>query len=83
MEGGANVLPDQAVGKCKNASLGTALEARCVTGTAVDRFAQVKEHTVEPVTAVEGDVRAGASTAERMRTLGAAGVLHLDASHIS
>ena len=76
------MLPDQAVGKCENTSPGTALEARCAVGTAADRFAQVKECAAEPVTAAEGDAWAGASTAERMCMPGAAGVLHLDTSHI-
>ena len=83
MEGGANALPDQAVGKCENTTSGTVLEARCATRTAADRFAQVKECAAEPVTAVEGDTQAGASTAEQMCTPGVAGVLHLDASHMS
>ena len=69
MEGGANALPDQAVGKCENASLGTALEVRCATRTTTDRFAQVKERAAEPVTAAEGDMWVGASTAERMHML--------------
>ena len=64
MEGSANMLPDHAVGKCKNASLGTMLEARCATRTAADRFVQVKEYAARLVTAAEGDVQAGASTAE-------------------
>jgi len=77
------VLPGQAVGKRENVSLGTALEARCATGTAMDRLAQVNERAVEPVAAVEGDVRAGASTVEWMHTPGATWVLHLEAIHIS
>jgi len=82
-EGGANALPGQAVGKRENASPGTALKARCATGTAADGLTQVNECAAEPVAAAEGDVRAGASTAERMRTPGAARVLHLEAIHIS
>ena len=77
------MLPDQAVGKWENASPGTALEARCATGTATDRFTQVKERTAGLVTTAEGDMQAGASTEEWMYTPGAAGVLHLDASHIT
>ena len=69
MEGSANTLPDQAVGKWENASPGTVLEVRCATRTTTDGFAQVKERAVEPVTAAEGDAQAGASTAEQMRTL--------------
>ena len=49
--------------------LGTALDAQCATGTAVDGFAQVNERAVEPGTAAEGDTLAGASIAERMRRL--------------
>ena len=63
------MLLGQAVGKCENASLGTALEVRCVTGTAADGFAQVNECAAELVAAVEGDVRAGESTAEWMHML--------------
>ena len=82
-EGGTKVLPVQAVGKRENASLGTVLEVRCATRTAADGFAQVNECAVELVAAVEGDVRVGASTVERMCTPGATWVLHLEASHIS
>jgi len=83
VEGGANALLGQAVGKRENASPGTALEVRCATGTATDGLVQVNERAAELVAAAEGDAWAGASTAERMRTLGAAQVLHLEAIHMS
>jgi len=57
------------VGKHENASLGTALEARCATGTTADGFAQVNERAAELVAAAEGDAQAGESTAEQMHTL--------------
>ena len=68
-EKGANVHLGEAAERRKNASPGTALEAECVTGTATDGFAQVKERTAEPAAAAEGDAWAGASTAERRRML--------------
>ena len=68
-EGGANVLPGQAVGKRENVSPGTALEVRCATGTTADRFMQVNEHAAELVAAAEGDAWVGESTAEWMHTL--------------
>ena len=68
-EKGANARLGEAAERRENASPGTALEAECVTGTAADGFAQVKERAAEPAAAAEGDVRAGASTVERMRTL--------------
>ena len=82
-EEGANALPSEAGERRGNASLSTALEGGCATGTAADGFARVKERAAEPVAAAEGDARAGASTAERMRTLPGARVLHLEASHMS
>ena len=69
VEGGTNTLPDQAVGRCKNMSLGTALEARCVTGTAMDRFVQMNECAVEPVAVADRDMWAGAGTVEWMHML--------------
>jgi len=77
------MLPGQAVGKRENASPGTALEARCATGTATDRLAQVNEHAAEPVAAAEGDAQVGANIAEQMHTPGATRVLHLEAIHMS
>ena len=68
-EEGANTLLSEAGERHKNASLSTALEGGCVTRTAVDGFARVKERAAEPVAAAEGDARAGASTVERMRML--------------
>ena len=76
VEKGANACPGEAAERHKNMSPGTALEAECVTGTAVDGFAQVKECAAEPAAAAEGDARAGASTAERMHMLPGAQVLH-------
>jgi len=54
---------------CRNAGLGAALDAQCVTGTAADGFAQVNERAAELGAAAEGDALAGASIAERMRRL--------------
>ena len=82
-EEGANARPSEVGERCKNASPRNALEGGCATGTAVDGFAQVKERAAELVAAAEGDVRAGASTAERMCMLPGAWVLHLEASHMS
>ena len=67
-EKGENAHLGEAAERCENASPGTALEAECVTGTAADGFAQVKERAAELAAAAEGDAWAGASTAERMRT---------------
>ena len=63
VEKGAKANLGRAVERRRNAGPGTALEAQYATGIAVDRFMQVKECAVEPVTAAEGDVQAGASTA--------------------
>jgi len=85
-EEGAKVNPGRAAERCRNAGPGTALDAQCVTGTAADRFAQVKERAAEAAAAAEGDAQAGASTAERMRRLAAwrcPGSSLLIASHIS
>jgi len=68
-EEGANAHPSEVGERCKNASPRNVLEGGYATGTTMDGFAQVKEHAAEPVAAAEGDVRAGASTAEQMRTL--------------
>ena len=68
-EKGTNARPGEAVERRENTSPGAALEAECVTGTAVDGFMQVKECAAEPAAAAEGDAWAGASTAEQMRTL--------------
>ena len=65
-EEGAKANPGGAAERCRNAGLGTALDAQYATGTAADRFAQVKERAVEAAAAVEGDTQVGASTAERM-----------------
>ena len=53
----------------ERAGPGAALEGGYAAGIAVDRFVQVEEHAVEPGAAAEGGARAGANTAERMRTL--------------
>ena len=68
-EEGTNVCPGDAAERCENASPGAALEVGYVAGIATDRLVQVKERTAEPVAVVEGDAWAGASMAERMRTL--------------
>ena len=62
-ESGTNACPCKVAGKGKNTSPGTMLEGRDASGTAVDWFVQVKEPSVEPATAAEGIVRAGASAA--------------------
>jgi len=69
VEEGAKVNPGGAAEGCRNAGLGTALDAQCATGTTADGFAQVNERTAEPGAAAEGDVLAGASIAEWMRRL--------------
>jgi len=69
VEEGANARPGDAAERHKNASPGAALEAGYATGIAMDRFAQVKECAAELAAAVEGDMWAGASIAEQMRTL--------------
>jgi len=79
----ANARPSKVGERRENASPSTALEGGCATGTAADGFARLKERAAEPVAAAEGDARAGASIAERMRTLPGAWVLHLEASHMS
>jgi len=68
-EVGAKANPGRAAERRRNAGLGTVPDVQCVTGTAADGFVQVKEHTVEVAAAAEGDVQAGASTAEQMRRL--------------
>jgi len=82
-EEGANARPSEAGERRENASPSNALEGGCATGTTADGFTRVKEHTAELVAAAEGDAWAGASTAEQMRTLPGAQVLHLEASHMS
>jgi len=66
-ESGANACPCKAAGKGEKASPSTTLEGGYASGTAVDRFTQVKEPSVEPAAAAEGVVRAGASTAVQGR----------------
>jgi len=68
-EEGANARLSEAGERCENASLSTGLEGGCVTRTAVDGFARLKERAAELVAAVEGVVWVGASTAEQMCTL--------------
>ena len=68
-EEGANARLGDAAERCKNTSPGAALEAGYAAGIAADGLTQVKERAAEPVAAAEGDVQAGASMAERMRTL--------------
>jgi len=62
-EGGANMCPRKAAGKGGSASPGATLEGRYASGTAVDRFARVKEPSVEPAAAAEVVARAGESAA--------------------
>jgi len=66
VEEGAKVNPGGAAERYRNMGPSTVLDAQCVTGTAVDGFAQVKECTAEAATVAEGDMQAGASTAEQM-----------------
>jgi len=65
---GENADLGRAVERRRNAGLGAALEAECVTGATADGFVRMKKCAVEPVAAAEGDTQGGASTAERMRT---------------
>jgi len=50
-------------------STGAALEDGDASRTAADGFPRVKKCVAEPAAAAEGDARAGASTAARVRTL--------------
>ena len=50
----------------ESASPGAAPEDRYAGGPAVDQSVQVKERSVEPATAAEGDTRAGESTPENV-----------------
>ena len=63
-EGGANTLPGEVTGKGENASCSAVLEGGYAAGTATAGLAQVEEYTVEPASAVEGDVQVGVSMAE-------------------
>ena len=69
VEEGAKANLGRAAERHRNVGLDAMLDVQCVTGTAVDGFAQVKERAAEAATAAEGDAQAGASTAERMRRL--------------
>ena len=62
-EEGANAHLSEVGERRENTSPSTAFEGGCATGTTADGFARLKE------CAAEGVVWAGASTAERMRTL--------------
>ena len=66
-ESGVNACPCKAAGKGEKASPSTMLEGRYASGTAVDRFAQVKEPSAEPATAAEGVACVGASTVAQGR----------------
>jgi len=61
------------VGNGESASPGTTPEGRYAKMTAIDRFMQVKEPSVEPATAAEGVARAGASAAAHGHRVGDAG----------
>jgi len=86
-EEGAKANLGRVAERCRNAGPGAALDVQCVTGTAADGFARVKERTAEAAAAAEGDAQAGASAAEQMhrlaRCLAVPGSLLLIASHIS
>jgi len=73
-ESGANACPCKAAGKGEEASPGTMLEGGYASGTAIDRFAQVKEPSAEPAAAAEGVARAGASAAAQGNWDGNAGL---------
>jgi len=73
-ESGANACPCKAAGKGEEASPGTTLEGGYASGTAVDRFARVKEPSAEPAAAAEGVVHAGASAAAQGNRDGDAGL---------
>jgi len=62
-EGGTNMHPSDVVEKGTNTRLGMLLEDGYACGTAPNGFARANECTAEPTTVVEGDMRAGASTA--------------------
>ena len=67
MEGGA--AESGAAERGESASSGAVPEDRYAGGPTVDWSMQVKECSVEPATAAEGDACAGESTPERMHTL--------------
>jgi len=62
-EGGANALPSDAAEKGANARPGPPLEGGYASGTAPDRFANVKECAAEPAAAAEGDAQRNAKAA--------------------
>jgi hypothetical protein len=64
-ERGANAHLGKVAERYENVSTGTTLEDRYASGTAADRFLQVKKCTVEPTAAAKGDTYMGASTAVR------------------
>jgi len=70
-KGGTNAGLGEAVKSCKSAGPSAALDGGYAAGISVDGFAQVEKCAVEPADAAGGVARvgAGASTAERMRTL--------------
>jgi len=73
-ESGVNACPCKAVGKGKKASPGTTLEGRYASGTAIDRFVQVKEPSAELAAAAEGVMCVGASVAVQGNRDGNAGL---------
>ena len=73
-EGGTNMCPRKAAQKGGSASPGATLEGGYASGTAVDRFARVKEPSAEPAAAAEGVARAGASAAAQGNRDGDAGL---------
>ena len=68
-EWGTNAGLEKAAKSCKRAGPGEVLEGAYAAGITLDRFVQVEEHVVELGATAEGDMRAGASTAEQMCTL--------------
>ena len=70
-KGGANAGPGEAVESCKSAGPSAALDGGYAAGISADGFVRVEKCAVEPADAAGGVARvgAGASTAERMRTL--------------
>jgi len=59
-EEGTKANLGRAAERRRNVGPGTALDAQCATGTAVDGFMQVKERAAEAAAAVEGDAQVGA-----------------------
>ena len=68
-EEGTKANPGRAAEGCRNMGLGATLDTQCATGTAANRFTQVKECAAELGAVAGGDTLVGASIAERMHRL--------------